>query len=260
MREMATQREQAERLKREILRAWADERTIASISRSTGVGRNAVRALLEAEGVRGARPDAKATERADRRRETLFWVRQHPGSTVAQASTALGLPVRTVVDYLDGTDESALLVETRAKESEFTPASMQRHLREVWDGLPDDDRGTGLSKVRYAALIKEEPDGGASRPSTALFEKRFPSWSAACIAAGVPVGRRTRKTYTRSFSQADMERAIAQFIEETGETSFSAYSAWAKRNAGKPSGSLVITRFGRWSNARRAVAVGGVAA
>jgi hypothetical protein len=254
---MATQRAQAELKKKEILRAWDAGGSIASISRGTGLNRNSVRALLESEGVRGARSDPRGEERSERRRQVLFWIRQHPGSTLQELAEAVNLPARTAAGYLDGTDEEALLVQSRVKSSEFTPESIMEHMRQVWASLPADERGRGLSKARYIAAVKGAGGAGVSgHPSTALIEKRFPTWSAACIAAGIPAAARTRKTYTRMFTAEDMEGAVSRFIAETGETSFSAYSAWAKRNRGMPSGSLVITRYGRWSNVRRAVASG----
>ena len=261
MSRAVTQRQQAEQLRPEILRAWRDGGSIASIARATGLNRNAVRSLLEAEGVRymerpGARvPDVKALERADRVEAARAWVRKHPGSTAAEAAQGTGVPLRTLAGYLEGCPEAALLVESRIKDSVYTRELMEEHLRQVWALVPEDVRGSGgLSKLRYEATVKaEKAAGGGPRPSTALYEKRWPSWSAACLAAGVPAARRTRKTYVREFSEADMLDAVELCIAETGLTSFSAYSSWAKRNAGKPSGSLVITRFGRWGNARRSV-------
>lgn len=244
---MSTQRQRAEKDKERILRMWAMGDSIAAISRTTSVNRNAVRALLEAEGVRGQQPDAKGNERTARREEVRRWVREHPGCTLATVAAATGQHPRTTADYLDGTPEAALLIESRAKSREYTRDEMLAHLRETWMKSTTVGRADGLSKARYDKLA------GPDRPSTALFEKRFPSWSAACRAAGIPSKGAGTREYTRKFSLDDLIAAVAGYIDETGDTSFSGYTRWAKEDPGRPSGSLVITRFERWSNMRRAV-------
>lgn len=243
---MGTQRQLAEDNRERILRMWAMGDSIAAISRSLGINRNPIRALLEAEGVRHQQTDAKGIEREQRRNEVRSWVREHPGCTLATVSVATGVPLRTVADYLVDTPEQALLIESRAKTREFTRDEMLEDLRQVW---AKSGSSKGLSKAKYDELAGWD----SSRPSTALFEKRFPSWSAACRAAGIPTRTAGTREYTRRFDHDDLVDAVAAYIAETGDTSFSGYSRWAKARPERPSGSLVITRFERWSNARRAV-------
>ena len=252
---MITQRQLAERNKEQILRMWAMGDNIAQISRSLKLNRNAIRSLLETEGVRQAQLDAKGIERGRRREQTRSWVREHPGCTLAMVAAANNLPLRTATDYLDGTPESTLLIEYRAKTRGYSRAEMLSHLRAVWElSLASGNKAKVLSKMRYEELA------GPDRPSPALFEKRFPSWSEACRAAGVPTRGRGARVYTRQFSQDDLVAAVADYITESGDTSFSGYCRWAKEHDDRPSGSLVITRFERWSNARHAVVDRGRAA
>lgn len=243
-------RGRAELQRQEIIEEWTAGKSIASISRSRRIPRPAISALLEEAGVRQARPDIRSKRREQQREEVLELIREHPGISVDDLVSVTGIAHRTVVGYIAGTPERKLVIERRQKDKEYTDEEMEDHIRAVWDALSPQEREQGrggLSKKKFAALAAE----GA--PSPALYDRRYPSWVAACEAAGVPAGRTYRSSYSRGYSDDDILDSIAEFTRDTGRTSFHGYTEWAAQQPSRAhaSGSLVIMRFGTWGAARQ---------
>jgi hypothetical protein len=240
-----TQRDQALQQRKEILHQWRTGVAISQIARERSIARSVISWLLEQEGARDEQADSRAARRTVRKQSVLEWVRRNPGSTTMDASLALGINHRTIANYLIGEAEQSLIVEKRTRGRQHTRDAMLQHLQHAWRHVPDDRRRRGLSKGLFIAFSA----GGA--PSPALYEKRFRTWRQACLEAGVPSPEAYR-SYSRRFDEDALLDALELFMKETGETSFAAYSAWARdRKGSAPSGPLVINRFGRWSAARR---------
>lgn len=240
-----TQRQRAVAQRERILQEWRSGQPIAAIGRKYGLSRAIVSWTLEQAGARDEVADARAHTRTARKRVVLEWVRENPGGTIMEAAEALGMNHRTLASYLVGEPEQKMIVERRSRSRDHTRDAMLAHLRLAYDSAPSDRVRNGLSKgmfVGYAA---------AGAPSTALYEKRFGTWSSACEEAGVP-SPPTNRSYSKLYSDDDLLDAIASYIAETGRTSFAGYTEWARdRRPAVPSGPLMINRFGRWSAARR---------
>lgn len=247
-----THRRIVQQRRQDIVDAWTRGETIAGIARATGVSRGAVLGLIEAEGLRDARTDAKAAARAHRRELVVEHLRRHPGASVEEAAAAAGIRPRTAVGYLKGTPEETLVVGTRPGRVAFERDEMLRALRIAWANVPAQERKHGLSTTLY------EKHAPSPSPSPSLYDKRFGSWRAACAAADVPLELHRRRSYTRTFDTQDIVDAVGRYIDETGSTTFSGYCAWARDRLGEvPSGALVVSRMGRWSEARTAVIAAG---
>lgn len=240
-----TQRSRALADKEQILHRWRSGQPISAIARETGISRSVIGWLLEREGARAEVADARAESRVLRKAAVLEWVRKNPGASTNEAAAAMGINHRTLSAYLVGEPESALIVEKRSKGRDHTREGMLEALRAAWRSTPEDRRKRGLSKGLYTAFAPKQA------PSPALYEKRFPTWRAACTEAGVP-SPPPHRDYPRRFDEDALLDAIEAYMAQTGLTSFIGYVQWAKdRKSEAPSGPLVINRFGRWSAARR---------
>ena len=248
-----TQRERAYELKDQIVEGWLGGRSISELSRSFSLSRGIVSKVIEDSGTRGAQPPSglrpSARNGGGKRVAALEWTRNHPGSTIDDLAEAMGVMHRTAADYVAGTPEQKLIIETRRKPREYTDEEMEDHIRAVWDSLPAEEQAAsgGLSKKRFMALAAE----GA--PSGALYDRRYASWVEACEAAGVPSGKTYRSSYSKTYSDDDILDAVNEYILDTGMTSFHGYAAWALGRDEVPSGGLVVLRYGTWSATRRAL-------
>lgn len=242
-----THKDMAEQQHDRIVAAWTGGEKIAGISRSTGIRRQVIADLLEAHGVRDLTLDKKSVQRRERREEVLEYIRQHPGYTLADVAKTLRYDIRTLGSYINGTDEALLLIDPRTRPREYSRREMLDSILQVWQRLTEKERTKGLSRVKYDRMAPERA------PSASLYERRFDGWSRACEEAGVHAAKPSRSNYRREFSDQDIIDAVAAYLQETRRTSYSGYSAWAREAPGRPSGSLVVARFGRWSLVRREV-------
>lgn len=244
---MGAQHDTAREHRKEILALWRDGIAIRTIAERHGVAQGVISALLEEEGVRSNRPHHKAEERTRRRAALLEWVRANPGATVAEAAEANGLTYPLAANYLRGTEEHRSIVNARAlgvrvkpglgRQRVYTDEQMLEHLLRVWNSLSEQTRATGLGPALYRALA------GEGSPSSALYDRRFGSWRAACEAAGIQAAPSNRSHYTRVENQALLE-AVAAYLR-TGDSTYRGYMEWAQRT-GNPSGSTIRNRLGRW--------------
>jgi hypothetical protein len=240
-------REMVEQRREDVVAAWGSGSTIAAIAKMLGVRRAVVNEFLEAEGLRDRGPDAKSDGRAARRAAVLKWIREHPGSTLDEVAGATGFMRRTVATYVSGTPEAELLLVPRNKEAEYSEERMLQAIWDVWSRMPKEQRLKGLSKKRFAAMAPDDA------PSTALYEKRFRSWSDACLQAGARAPKPSRDRYWRTYTDEQILDAVREFLETSGRTSFHAYTEWAMQAPGRPSGALIIGRLGRWNTIRKMI-------
>ena len=112
----------------------------------------------------------------------------------------------------------------------------------MWRQL--EDKSKGLSRMKYNALREE------GTPAASTYIRRYGSWSAACDLAGVTSSKARRSNYVQDWSDEDILAAVNEYIDTTGNTVYHDYTAWAREH-GRPSGPLLITRFGSWAKARK---------
>jgi hypothetical protein len=106
-----------------------------------------------------------------------------------------------------------------------------------------------LTVVAYEELRRRRQVVG---PTSQTFGHRFGNWTAACAAAGVESGQRTRP-YGREWSDREIVEFVREFFAAEQGESFAAFGVWAKEN-GAPSSATVRMRFGSWSKAKRLAA------
>jgi DNA-binding transcriptional ArsR family regulator len=206
------------------------------MSTAHGLRREAIASELAKHGI--GEPSAA-------REAVLAYVREHPGLSVDDLSLRLDLSKSSVSRYLRDTPEHRLVVSRKkSPKVKFTDDEMAAALVAAFRKL--DDRSKGLSRKRYRELTVDQPDA----PAAATFIRRYGTWSEACRKAGVTAAKARRTNYVQEFSNEDIVSAVAEFIENTGITSYHAYAAWARDN-GRPSGPLLVQRLGSWAQARR---------
>lgn len=218
-----------------LLREHQNGESIAALAEKHDLRRDAIAAELAKHGI--GRPSAA-------RERVLDFVRDNPGLSVDDIALRLNLAKSSVSRYLRGTPEHRLVVSRKTNpQVTYTDAQMHAALREAYRRL--DDRSKGLSRKKYAALMKDE-----DAPAAATFIRRYGSWSEACNKAGITSSPSRRGNYTREWTDDDIVDAVIDFIDETGETAYHPYARWATAN-GRPSGPLLVTRLGGWATVRR---------
>ena len=106
-----------------------------------------------------------------------------------------------------------------------------------------------LTILEYRKLVDSNTIEG---PTTAIFNARFGSWTAACAAAGVETGSALRE-YDSSWSDAEILLEVRRFMWETREVGWSPenYEKWRQsQDAAIPSFALIRMRLGAWSQVR----------
>jgi DNA-binding transcriptional ArsR family regulator len=212
--------------------------SISQLSQRTGIRREAISTVLMCAGI------APSTETRDR---VLQHVRENPGLSIDDIALQLDVQKSTVSRHLRGTKEQQLVITRKTGDSTVYPDSAKKAaLKEAWKQLGRQEKAVGLSRTKYDELVGNRKD----RPSSVTFIRRWGTWTAACERAGIRAVEPRRTNYTQEFSDEDVLDSINRFIEDTGQTTFAAYKAWASKH-GFASGALVIIRHGSWSEARR---------
>jgi hypothetical protein len=89
-------------------------------------------------------------------------------------------------------------------------------------------------------------------PPSPTVMRRFGSWSKACAAAGIPVRQLDQVGRPQMWSDEEMLAVLREFLSSPRrkQTSFAAYSEWARRRTARPSGAALLKRFGSWNHAK----------
>ncbi|WP_435770843.1 homing endonuclease associated repeat-containing protein [Nocardioides sp. SYSU DS0651] len=123
---------------------------------------------------------------------------------------------------------------------EFSDEQLLRHLRSAAAEL-----GEPLPASAYDAWQR-----GRDAASPALLIRRFGSWNEACAKAGVGTNK-TRST-SRRWSDDDVIAVVASYLSRPGSTgTFADYSAWAREQAGAPSGATLRQRYPSWTEVKQ---------
>jgi DNA-binding transcriptional ArsR family regulator len=234
MTSQPTQYQRAEQLADRMIKAVGQGVSVSELARTHGLRREAISAVLTEHGI--GQPSAA-------REAVLAYIRSHPNLSVDDLALRLDLSKSSVSRYIRGSDEARLVVSRKHTDrSTFTDAQMGQALRSVWKKL--DDKSKGLSRIRYN---RERAEG---TPAASTFIRRWGSWSAACEAAGITASKPRRDSYEQTFTDDDVLRSVNEFIDETGSTVYHRYAEWAREH-GRPSGPLLVMRWGGWANARK---------
>ena len=108
--------------------------------------------------------------------------------------------------------------------------------------------GQPMSTGAYESVQKDE-----GLPMWLTIVNRFGGWNAACEAAGLQVNSQ-HKGKTATWDRESSAAAVTRFLAdpEAASESFAAYTAWAKKRGGVPSGPTVKNVFGTWNDAKAA--------
>jgi hypothetical protein len=229
--------EQAEALLPQLADAYAKGASISALAREHDLRREAIGTVLVQHGYAPSSPE---------RDRVLEYVRTNPGLSVDDLAIRLDISKSSVSRYLRGVPERRLVVSRKqTDQSKFSDADMANALRVAYRQLGE-RRSKGLSRMQYKKLTEDKNDV----PAASTFIRRYGTWSAACERAGINASKARRPSYEQTWSDDDIIEAVADFIEETGTTTYHAYVAWAQEH-GRPSGPLLVQRWGSWSIARR---------
>jgi len=233
----ATQYERAEALIAELTAAHGRGESISSMAEAHGLRREAITTVLIEHGVGISSPAREAV---------LAYVRENPGLSVDDLALRLDLSKSSVSRYLRGAPEQRLVVSRKHTDlSKFSEGDMGDALRTAYRSLTADERGKGLSRMKYMTIME-----GKDAPAASTFIRRYGSWSEACRRHGITAAAARRDNYVQEWSNDDILDAVNEFIDATGSTVFHAYAEWAREN-GRPSGPLLIMRLSSWAEARK---------
>lgn len=226
--------------------------TLEQIGLSYGVTRERVRQIIKRHGkvtpsdARRARAAAKAKQIAELGAQVTDLVRRYPGLTLEQLAQRLG---RTKIDVSTSLDASSRrwIVQQKAPE---------RASHRVWS---DTDIAAALQlaaepvggPLTCAAYNRVRSDIGG--PSGVRIIQRFGTWRAACIAAGVAMGKRPRGDYHRNWTDSEVLGYVVQYFSEpAARGSYGDYTKWASSSARAPSGPTVRNYLGTWRTVKQA--------
>lgn len=84
-------------------------------------------------------------------------------------------------------------------------------------------------------------------PPSAEIVRRWGTWRAACLAAGIPVVKRDRpQGPSRRFTDAQLEQVVRDFLAVDPEGNAMAYERYAEGRLDLPSGPTLTSRLGGW--------------
>lgn len=213
-----------------------------------------VRQILQARGVNTERrPVSDRTEDLDTRiRQMIDSGRaDNRQYTAAEIAAALGSTTTRVSARVRALDLSGWVVYPMAnqKKRTYSDEDILSALRRTSEALST----TRLSAKAYAAYRRMNPD--EDLPSESLVVRRYPSWSAACVTAGLEPHEDRPGGYSRRFDDEVMADSVADYIEECVNQSVRptarGYTEWARDNH-RLSFSTIALNLGprSWAKAR----------
>lgn len=235
----------------QILARVLEGKNYEEIGAEIGLTRERVRQIIERHGW----PKPSAVRREKRRNEerkieenrvlVTGWLLDHPGATVDEIGSAVGLAPHDVEEATVPQVRHLVLVSGDRDGSRVRPHRWTRP--EILDAIRRAAQTESpLSYARYDEIrVAHSIDG----PSAIRILQIFDSWSAACREAGVQHGRRIRGTYTRRWTAEEMLDHLARFLRHSTTGSLDAYNAWSREHDA-PGGQTIRQQFGSWGEAR----------
>jgi hypothetical protein len=163
---------------------------------------------------RRAKPAQPKKQRDDgRSTEILTYLLARPGSTLAELSRALDMPVEDAttasrpVDWLI-LNEDELVEPLHRSESETIAATRDRARAAL---LAASLMAKPLSHQAYTDLLKS---GRVKGPSVARIVQLFGSWTEACNLVGVESGQPLRNNYERTWDKEQLLQFVERFLLE----------------------------------------------
>jgi hypothetical protein len=177
------------------------------------------------------------------------WLKTHPGSSARDAQAALGL---SDAQLSAGMTDEVRRLAIRAREGEYSQVYSDEDvfaaLRRAWDLAKSNS--VALSYDKYRELVGS---GQIDGPSAPRILQRFGTWIAAAGLAGVPTGTRPNRTYESAWTDEEILKHVANYLDDpTTSGSFAGWDVWKKVNApSAPSGPTLRNRIGSWSQIKR---------
>jgi len=177
------------------------------------------------------------------------WLKAHPGSSARDAQAALGL---TDAQLAAAMNDEVRRLAIRVREGEYSQVysdeDIYAALRRSWDAVKNN--ATGLSYEKYRELSSS---GQIDGPSAPRILQRFGTWVVAAGLAGVPTGTRPNRSYASAWTDEEILKHIARYLDDPATSgSYAGWDGWKKINApDAPSGPTVRNRIGSWSDIKR---------
>lgn len=177
------------------------------------------------------------------------WLKAHPGSSARDAQAALGL---SDAQLSAGMNDEVRRLAIRVREGEYSQVysdeDIYSALRRSWDVVKV--HSAGLSYDKYRELVSS---GQVDGPSAPRILQRFGTWIAAAGLAGVPTGARPNRTYESAWTDEDILKHVADYLDDpTTSGSYAGWDVWKKVHApSAPSGPTLRNRIGSWSDIKR---------
>jgi hypothetical protein len=193
-----------------------------------------VRQILQARGINTERR-ATVTERTENLDDAIRRMiesgreenRQYSASEIA---AALGSTTTRVSSRVRALDLAGWVVYPVANQKKRVYSD-----EDILGALKDTATALGVTRLSakaYAAHRKMNPD--LDHPSESLIIRRYPSWSDACVTAGLEPHEERPGGYVRRFSDEMLADSVADYIEECVSQSVRptarGYTDWARDN------------------------------
>jgi hypothetical protein len=190
-------------------------------------------------------------ERIEKPRVEEF-VRQHPGATIEELSAWSQLPVETVVRLSKGVRWLILGDAFSANDEICTLTEHEQRVLEVLQIASQYE--SPLSTKSYDRIRSERQLGGVG---SVRIQQMFGSWTKACDLEGVASPPSNRSNYSRSWSEEDLKKVVADFlVDPEYRGSINTYEQWrrSRSNANRiPSLQTLKNSLGlNWSSVRSA--------
>ena len=224
--------------------------TVGEIAERFGVSRQRVSQILQKSGgpsrgdvrrARAARSDAE-----DRRLRRLIHgdLEDHPGSTVDEVASRLGLDTAVVRSRVPAAAKRLLI---NGAHGSGTTWSREQTLEAI--GLAATFEWP-LSGPTYDSLVRQ---GEVSGPSSVRIGQVFGSWSAACLEAGVESLAPIRNDYQSRWTDEELLDWVADYLRSPGSRgTHDGYDVWrVGASDDAPSVQTVRNRLGRWGEVKR---------
>lgn len=222
-----------------------DGQSYAVVARDFGISAERVRQLSvayltpEIAPIRKERMAARRT--AQRKEKAREYAVGKPDATLVEIARVAGV----------SRPEAAAALGTAAVPRKLRAERPQQYTdAECFAALRRAAGADGQAPVSMAAYNRANADLDA--PSDYTLVLRFGSWARACEAAGVRPGATPNRSYTATWSDAELREWVFRFFREVGLDplpSMPAYTRWAGQQPGRaPSAITLRNRLGRWSD------------
>ena len=232
-----------------VLRERSAGRTYQEIADRHGVSRERVRQIIKKHGgptvpeVKAARA-IRESERLERVTQAIrTWLETNGPGTIEDVAEAISIPEDVVVTCWPK-DLTNLRIRPAFGKEVWSDAQIRAALTTA-NTFEHPLTGKGYEELRRVGEVV-----GPSRP---LLTRRFGSWSAACVFAGVESAEAIRDNYESNWTDSDILGFVREYLDDPGFSgAYHRYDAWRKEKApDAPSAPTIRIRFGPWSRVKQ---------